>query len=206
MFYLAVSALTVTTLGLGLFAWGMGLHGRIDRYDLFPLLGLMAWMLMWLHYVSGSLKRYARLADDHAVLKKYFRVTSMVVLVLILLHPALLYAGLFADGLGLPPASTFAVYASDAMRVALVLGYISLTVFLLFELGHWFRKRGWWKYIEYASMAAMFGIFIHALVLGSELSTGWFRGVWLALGVILALSLAYNHWYDRRNKLKDKEE
>ena len=199
MFYLVIGVLTATMLGLGLVAWLSGLHGRIDRYDVFPILGLMAWSLMWLHYVSGSVKRYAGFAEDRLILRVYFRVTSLMVLFLILLHPALLYNGLLSDGFGLPPTSAFAVYSTVAMRVALMLGYLGLGAFLLFELGRWFRNRSWWKYIEYASIAAMFAIFVHALMLGGELMLGWYRAVWLLSGIILVLSLVYNHWYDKHS-------
>lgn len=197
-FYVVIGVLTAAVLGLVLAAWLSGLHGRIGIYDLFPILGLMAWSLMWLHYVSGSVKRYAGLAGDHTILRRYFQVTSLIVLVLILLHPALLYVGLYSDGLGLPPLSGFAVYTTVLMRVALVLGYLGLGAFLLFEFARRFRDRPWWRYVEYTSIVAMFVIFVHALILGGELA-GWYRPVWLLSGVILVLSQVYNHWYDKHH-------
>jgi hypothetical protein len=143
------------------------------------------------------------LAQDKTILKNYFSITGVVVLALILLHPGLLYIGLFNDGLGLPPYSAFAVYQTASMRIALVLGSIALTAFLLFELGRWFRHKGWWRYIEGANIAAMGLIFVHGLLIGGGLS-GWFRVVWILLGVLLALSIVYNWRYDKQQANKEE--
>lgn len=198
--YLATALLTTLVLGLSFLAWLQGVRGNVGRYEFFPLLGLMAFGLMWMHYVSGSLKRYVGLANERAVLRKYFTVTSVIVLGLILLHPGLLYTGLYTDGFGLPPLSSFAVYQSVGARVALLLGSIGLTIFLLFELKRWFGQRKWWKYVDYANIGAMILIFMHALIIGGELMNGWFRFVWLALGWILVLSMIYNYWYDYQRR------
>ena len=202
--HLTVSTLTVFVVGLAVLAWLQGLHGKIGVYELFPLLGILAWVLMWMHYVGGSLKRYLGLAKDMQILKRYFDITSAIVLALILLHPGLLYVGLYADGMGLPPFSAFLVYEHLTMRVALVLGSISLTIFLLFELRRWFKGKSWWRYIEWANILAMFLIFVHALMIGGELYAGWFMAVWVLLGLFLVLSMVYNWLYDKIS-LKKKE-
>lgn len=199
---IATGVLTVLILGVSFFAWFQGLHGDMGKYDLFPLLGLWAFGLMWMHYISGSLKRYLGPADDTAVLKRYFHITSVCVLALILLHPALLYTGLFQDGFGLPPVSAWQAYGTTAARAGLILGSVSLTAFLLFELGRWFRDKKWWKYIEYANYVAMLMIFVHALLLGGELFPGWFRFAWIIIGWILVMSIIYNHWYDHKQANK----
>lgn len=203
--YLATGALTILVLGISFLAWFQGLHGEQGKYWLFPLFGLMAFGLMWMHYVSGSLKRYLGLGSDEKVLKQYFQLTSLAVLALILLHPALLYIGLFQDGYGVPPLSSFQAYTATAKRLALVLGVVSLTAFLLFELGRWFRDKKWWKYIEYASSIAMVLIFVHALLIGGELLPGWFRFVWIFIGWILVMSIGYNYWYDHKRDTKGQE-
>lgn len=197
--YITTAALTSLVLGLSIFAWAQGLRGDVDRYDVFPLLGLLAFGLMWMHYVSGSLKRYLRLDGDETLLKRYFHITSLCALALILLHPAMLYTGLFHDGFGLPPASAWQAYGTTAARTGLILGSVSLVAFLLFELGRWFRKKSWWNYIEYASMGAMLLIFVHALLLGGELLPGWFRFFWIFIGWILVMSIIYNYWYDHQS-------
>jgi len=195
-FYVVISLLASMVLGVGAVAWLQGLRGEIGIYKLFPLLGILAWLLMWTHYVGGSLKRYLGLANDRSVMQHYAAVTGYIVLCLILLHPGLLYIGLFRDGLGLPPYSAFEAYQTIGMRVGLVLGSVGLMVFLLFELGRWFRHKGWWRYIEWANIAAMGIIFMHGLLIGGGI-TGWFRIVWIALGVILVATIAYNWYYDK---------
>ncbi len=200
--YLATGVLTIIVLGISFIAWLQGLHGEMNKYTLFPLLGLFAFGLMWMHYVSGSLKRYLGLASDEKLLARYFKITSIAVLALILLHPALLYVGLFQDGYGLPPVSAWEAYGTTAARAGLLLGSVSLTAFLLFELGRWFRQKKWWKYIEYASVLAMILIFVHALILGGELLPGWFRFVWILIGWVLVMSIVYNYWYDRKREAK----
>ena len=199
--YIATAVLTTIILGLSFIAWLQGVGGNVGRYELFPLFGLLAFGLMWMHYVSGSLKRYVGLARDKAVLHTYFTITSIIVLGLILLHPGLLYTGLYTDGFGLPPLSSFEVYPSAGARVALLLGSISLTIFLLFELRRWFGERKWWKYVIYANGAAMIMIFTHALIIGGELMNGWFRFAWISFGWILILSMIYNYWYDHKRRI-----
>lgn len=200
--YLATGALTTLIVGIGFLAWFQELPDEMNKYTLFPLLGLMAFSLMWMHYVGGSLKRYLGLADDKKLLSRYFRITSLVVLALILLHPGLLSIGLFQDGYGLPPVGAWEAYSTTVARIGLLLGSVSLTAFLLFELGRWFRQKKWWKYIEHASAVAMTFIFMHALILGGDLVLGWFRFVWIIIGWALVMSIVYNHWYDhnRANK------
>ena len=85
-----------------------------------------------------------------------------------------------------------------------MLGSIALTAFLLFELGRWFRHKGWWRYIEGANIAAMGLIFVHGLLIGGGLS-GWFRVVWILLGVLLALSIVYNWRYDKQQANKEED-
>lgn len=197
---LSIGSLTAIIIGLCLLVWGLNLNGRPGIYDIFPVLGLLAFSLMAMHYIGGSLKRSLGLEGDERALATYVKVTGYVVLCLILLHPGLLYFGLWQDGLGLPPLSTWEVYPQAAARAALVMGSVSLTAFLLFELHRWFRERSWWKYIEYASVAAMLLIFVHSLMLGGELMTGWFRLVWIVFGWALAFCITYNYWFDHTKK------
>jgi len=203
--YLLTAILTLLVIGASLLAWLASLDGNIGKYELFPILGLSAFGLMWMHYVSGSLKRLLGLARDQTVLKRYFTVTSYIVLALILLHPGIFYLGLFQDGFGLPPLSGLAVYTATGARIALLLGTISLLAFLLFETKRWFAAKPWWKYIEYASLAAMTMIFIHALVLGGELMQPWFKFFWIVLGIALAASVTYNYWNDRKGGVNGKQ-
>lgn len=172
--------------------------GRLTAYEVFPLLGLGAFSIMWTHYVLGVVRR--KLGVEGRANKTYFKISSTVVLTLILLHPGLLIFQLNRDGFGLPPQSYLQVYGEPAMKGAIMLGTISLLIFLAFELHRKFRKKSWWKYIDYAQIVAMFLIFYHGLTLGRELSVGWYKAVWYGYGLSLLAATLYNYWYDRRAK------
>lgn len=184
--------LGITVIALALAAWSqIRLTGRpLDAYDIFPLFGLMAFSLMWTHYVTGAVRRLARL--DGRPLRRYFRITSSIVLVLLLLHPGIFLTMLWLEGLGLPPFSYWEVYTGLFQRLALLLGTLSLLAFLAFEFYRKYKSAPWWRYVEYANIAAMFAIFYHALTLGGELGLGWFRVVWFMYGVTLVAAVIVN--------------
>ncbi|MDB5163601.1 MAG: hypothetical protein JWS12_218 [Candidatus Saccharibacteria bacterium] len=176
---------------LAVLAWGQGYSWQVSNsYQLFPLLGLLAFSLMWSHYMAAALRTRFKL--DKAVLHSYFEVTSYVVLVAILLHPGLLAYQLWRDGLGLPPASELH-YVRQSWQWGVLLGMTALVVFLAYELHRWFDNRGWWRYVQYASDAAMVAIFIHALRLGTQLRMGWFKWIWWFYGVSLLATLIYTY-------------
>src|SRR4051812_21183121 len=97
-------SLIVTVLALAVWrqTYGKQLF-PVNNYLLFPLLGLVAFSLMWSHYVAGAIREMASLPK--AALSRYFKLTSYAVLILICLHPGLLIYQLFRDGAGLPPVS-----------------------------------------------------------------------------------------------------
>jgi hypothetical protein len=169
----------------------------LSVYDYFPLLGLIAFSLMWTHYVLGSLRRCWGL--EKTANKTYMSASSIVVLGLILLHPGLLNFQSQRDGFGLPPTNYLMLYPEEVLWV-ITLGLISLIIFLLFELKRWLGKRPWWRLIEYLQVMAMGAIFYHGLTLGRELSVGWYRVVWWLYGISLVAAILYNEWYDRQRK------
>lgn len=201
-FTIGIWAITTIVCGIALVAWtqqNIG-TGTITVYDIFPLFGLLAFSLMWMHYISGALKRKFGFANDAHILKPYFTITSGMVLGLILLHPGLFYYQLWADGLGLPPGSYMQVYVEPSLRMAIVLGTLSLGAFLVFELKRKFSDKAWWKYIEYINIVAMFAILYHGFTLGGELGEGWFRGLWIIYGAVLLAAVSYNYIYDKRGQ------
>lgn len=190
--------IAVTVVTLAITAWLPRADNGFSLYVIFPLLGILAFSLMWTHYISGALKRYFEVEETSAY--HYFKVTSWIVLFLILLHPGIFTLQLWLDGLGLPPSSYYTVYPDLASRIAITIGTISLLAFLTFELRRKFQAKSWWKYIEYLNVAAMFGIFYHGLTLGGELMTGWFLALWWIYGTSLAVAIAYTYIYDYRKE------
>jgi hypothetical protein len=192
---IGVWTLSSVAVMIAVIAWGQtyAWHFKgLSIYQLFPLLGLVAFSLMWSHYMASVGRQYLRL--DKKVLRSYFEATAGLVLAAILLHPGLLSWQLWRDGMGLPPGSELD-YVMPTARYAIFFGFIAVSVFLLYELRRVYDKRPWWKYVQYASDAAMLLIFFHALELGGALQTSWFRTVWYFYGVTLVAALAYIYYH-----------
>lgn len=184
---------------LALIAWATNRldDGTATLYELFPLLGLVAFTLMWTHYIGGSLLRLSGTLDESARLKPYYRSTGWIVLACILLHPGILIYALWLDGFGLPPASYLSVYTTQAQTFAIMLGSLALIAFMLFEFKRKFGAKSWWRFVEWFNVFAMYAIVIHGLTLGGELDS-WYRIVWIFYVLTLTVSLIYNFVYDRR--------
>lgn len=172
----------------------------LTTYDIFPLLGLLAFGLLWSHFIVGAVRRYMNIPEGYPSLRRYYSVTGWIVLGLLLLHPGMFIVQLGIDGLGLPPASYTSLYVDTASRVALLLGSISLVAFLLFELHRWLKGKPWWRYISHLSTIAMFAIFYHGLTLGGELSQPWYRVVWVIYFMLFVGALVYTGIINRRER------
>lgn len=193
---LKVTAWTVTGIaaGLALLAWGQGLRwdiSNLNSYRLFPLFGLLAFSLMWAHYVMAALRQSRGIKK--AALKTYFETTSLLVLVFLVLHPGLLAWQMWQRGFGLPPGSLLQ-YVGASLRIWILIGIMAWVVFALYESRRRFSTKAWWPAVQVASDVAIVLIFFHGLRLGSDLHTGWYRLVWLGYGVTLAAALGYMYY------------
>lgn len=194
-FQLAAWAVSLGVCAVAVIAWGSSFDWHLTHlsvYQVFPLLGLLAYSLMWSHYLAGAWRELLGL--NKQVLHRYFELTSLTVLVLICLHPGLLIYQRFRDGFGLPPGS-YESYVAPGLGWVTLLGTASLLVFLAFELRRIYGTRRWWRYVADASDLAMLAIFYHALRLGSQV-IGWFRAVWWFYGAVLVIILIRK--YSRR--------
>lgn len=195
--FLRRAAWVITALGLvpALLVWLMGMDGQFwtaSRYELFPLLGLVAFTLMWSHYLVGALRLH--LGVDKSAIKQYWSVTSWVVLVAIVLHPGILILSLWRDGFGLPPGS-YTGYVAPQLMWAVALGTVSLLIFLAYELHRWFGAKSWWAYVQRASDLAMVLILMHGFRLGGDLATGWFKIIWLIYAETYLIALIYTYYH-----------
>lgn len=179
---------------LAIVAWGDSVGWRFDRlnaYALFPLFGILAFSLMWAHYIMGAVRRYA--GHDKEVLRTYFNTTSALVLYFLLLHPGLLIWRLQVDGYGVPPAS-YKAYVGEALYGFVLLGFIAFLTFITYELRRLKFVSRYKKWLQYASDIAMMLVFVHGLKLGSALHSDWFRAVWLLYGILLVMAIIYTRW------------
>jgi hypothetical protein len=187
-------SLSAATSIVAVIAWGQLYDwriGSISTYQWFPLFGLLAFSLMWSHYIVGVLRQLAGV--DKIMLKTYFESTSLVVLVSLLLHPGLLGWQLWRDGIGLPPGS-YKFYVGSALYIWILAGLLSWIIFATYELRRKYSMRSWWTVVERASDLGMTLIYFHALKLGSHLQSGWFKYVWYFYGITLAISLIYIYY------------
>lgn len=179
---------------IAIVAWGTtyGWHfNPLSPYQLFPLLGLMAFSIMWSHYVVGTIRELTGL--DQKAFSSYFRLTGYAVLTLICLHPGILIFKRLRDGYGLPPSS-YLTYVAPGLRWVVLLGTVSFLIFIAYELKRWFGDRTWWHFIAEAGDFAMLAIMYHGFRLGGALQQGWFRYIWAFYFVTLVVVLlrSYN--------------
>lgn len=187
---------TAIVCGLAFVAWGdmnQWQFTNLSIYTIFPLLGLMAFSILWAQYMVLATTKLARVTTKN--IAGYFSVTGWIFLVAIFLHPGLLIWQLWRDGFGLPPESYLKHYIAPGLEWAALLGTLSFLVFLSYELRRWYSGRTWWKFVVCASDIAAVAIFLHSLKLGSTLQAGWFRAVWIGYGVTLVAALIYLRIY-----------
>lgn len=189
---------------LALSAWLTMRHpfsGGLDAYGIFPLFGLIAFSVMWTHYIMWAVRNMVGVKASKKRL--YHVLSSTLVLALIIAHPTVLIVSLWVDGLGLPPASYLQAYPNQDL--AFLCAIIGLSLFLAYEFNHWFSDRTWWHWVLDVQVIAMAAIFYHSLTLGQELARpSWFQAVWWFYGITLLGAVLYNYWYDIRNKTRGK--
>lgn len=191
--WIAASFVVVTAL----LVWSqVRLTGAVNLgiYDIFPLFGIIAFGLMWTHFLFGAIRRYIGAPKPEKHL--YSTVSMGVVLAMIVLHPGLLWFALWRDGFGLPPGSYLTIYSTQLLAV--ISGTIGLCIFLAYELKRLFGDKKWWKYIEYLQVVGMVAIFYHALELGGELDVLWFRILWWVYFITFAIAVCYTNISKRR--------
>lgn len=195
----AACGLTAIVSILAIYVWGHSFGWNthvLNSYLFFPVLGLLAFSIMWSQYILGFVQRITGASVD---LARYFQYTGYAVLLLIVLHPGILIYQRFRDGFGLPPGS-YESYVAPGRGWVTLLGTVSLLIFLAFELRRLYGQKSWWKYVARAGDVAMLLIFYHSLRLGTQLQSGWFRFVWYFYGVTLIAVLLYNYTYARQPK------
>lgn len=182
-------------------AWYTGPHGGfadVTGYNLFPLLGLIAFTLMWSHYIVAAIR--LMLGLDKSVTRRFKQVTGWIVLAAIILHPSILVFTLWREGFGLPPSSYLKYYVAPNLQWAAGMGAFALLAFLAYELHRWFEAKNWWPYVQALSDAAMVLILVHGFTLGGDLSGGWFRLVWLFYAETFLAALGFMYYFRFKRK------
>ncbi len=189
----------------GYLAWFQNMGSTfniVSLYQVFPILGIWAWSIMWTHFAIWELRRLKPSLSGNRL---YSKVSGTLVFWLLLLHPGILAVEQFRQGKGLPPASYYA-YAGETGAWLIALGLVGLVGFLFYEVIIRFEKnpkvkKMWWL-VNITQTVAMASIFTHGLNLGSDIHGGWFRTYWVWLGLMLIPCLLHTHWVDLKTALR----
>lgn len=190
--------LSVIVVVLGVTAWWQSLPVPIDEltiYDIFPVFGILAFSLMWVHYMVGVAVRHTGI--DRVKVRRFRSVTSLAVLFALLLHPGLLLWQLWRDGLGLPVN-----YVAPNLALFVILGQIAFLLFMAYEFHRLYEDRSWWHYIERASDFAMILVLIHGFRLSQTVYPKWFSVLWIFFGVAFFAALIHATMHRHRATAK----
>lgn len=160
--------------------------------SIFPIFGLLAFTLLWLHSMSGVFEEWLRERFNFDMFVDY---TATIILVSMLLHPLLLLVIIRFDILGLLQGG-----------LAIWLGVIGLILLLTYDIGKAMKKRGFfsknWNAILIVSTIGFLLTFFHSLMLGSDLQTGLMRKLWLFYGITAILATIYTYGIKRYTKAR----
>lgn len=172
--------LNISTLGFALIAWAMTVGETISSLEIASLLGVVAFSLMWVHYVADMI---APRTDDEQPKDMQYVVSRYTVLFAILSHPFLVNYYLVMNDFGFPPDSYEALLGDLALVV--LLGWMALAAFLLFELRSKLRRFD--RKIFHANIVAMFLVLIHGFLIGMVMMDTWYVWVWWTMLLIFAI-------------------
>lgn len=152
--------------------------------SLFPIFGLAAASMLWLHAISGVFEPWLRRNFDF---DQFVRITASLIFISFILHPLLLI---------LSPAVTF----GDLLFRGgddIWLGMIAFVLLLTYDVGKALKRRNFfsrhWTKILILSNVGFLITFIHSLELGSDLQIGLLRYIWMFYGVTALLAIIYTY-------------
>ena len=154
----------------------------------FPMLGLLAASLMWLHTVSGALEEWLKQYVD---LDYFSHWSSWLILVSFVLHPLLFLILIKFD-----VASLFSYQPR-----AFLFGFLGFFMLITYDIGRALKKYNFfvrhWDTIRLLSTVGFLLTFFHSLALGSDLQEGLLRVLWIFYAVTAALATIYTYGIKR---------
>lgn len=151
---------------------------------LFPVFGILAFTLLWLHSMAGVFEVWLRERFDFDFFVHW---SSLVILVSMIAHPLLLLILIKFN---------FSLLFSGPSR-GIIFGIIGLALLLTYDLGKMLKKweffsRNWNAILIVSTIGTIF-IFFHSLMIGSDLQSGWTRKLWIFYGVTAILGTIYTY-------------
>lgn len=146
---------------------------------LFPLVGLMAFTLVWLQVMMGSTMDVLRKWFPKLV--QFHRRQGIVALVFALTHPTMILVGY-------GPAMYYSYgFVAPHLKLFVWLGYLQLFLLVvtagsaLLLRWKWFRTR--WRRLHYLNYAVFVSVWVHSWFLGSDIQGASLRSLWYFFGV-----------------------
>ncbi len=153
--------------------------------NLFPLFGILAFTLLWLHSISGVFEPFLR---KHINFDRFVHITSILILISIILHPLLLLVTFNFN-----VSNVFLVYGVKYILIGMV-GWILL---IIYDIGKALKKYNFfavhWNQILIISNVGFLLTFFHSLYLGSDLQSGMLRAVWIFYGITAIIAIIYTY-------------
>jgi hypothetical protein len=156
--------------------------------NIFPLLGILAASLLWVHSISGVFENWIR---KHINFDAFISTTATIILISMLLHPILL---LISFGFNLSQIFTSFGHLDD-----IFIGLCALILLLSYDVGKYLKKHGSnffannWNWILIISNVGFLLVFIHSLAIGGDLQSGAVRVVWKSYGITALLAIVYTY-------------
>ena len=168
-------------------------YGRVDLVfdgtlllNLFPVFGLLAISIMWLHVVGGALRPWL---EKYIDFQKFVSKSSVIVLFLIIFHPLALFTGVGIRNIGLVFKLNNPKYIWLAVIAWLIL--VGYDVAKKFKNRQFFVKH--WETVKLISTIGFFLALSHSLGLGSDLQVGSLRSVWIFYGISAIIATIYTY-------------
>lgn len=161
------------------------LNWSLDTATLFPVFGLVAFSLLWLHSISGAFEPWLRSRFDF---DRFVRITSILIFICIILHPLLLLISLEFN------FNNVFLYSEAAY---IRLGFIGWLLLITYDIGKAMKKydffvRNWNKILLISTIGFLL-TFFHSLGLGSDLQSGPLRIIWFFYGITAIIATIYTY-------------
>jgi len=159
--------------------------------NIFPIFGLLAFTLLWLHAISGAFWEWLCSHFGVETMEEFIGWTALAIFISIVLHPLLL---LFLVKFDLPSLISHS-------PVPIYLGIFGLLLLLTYDIGKVLKKYkillNNWNSILIISNIGFILTFFHSLLIGSDLQIGFLRNLWIFYGVSAILAITYTYGVKR---------
>lgn len=167
-----------------------GMDYRSANLALFPLLGLLAFSLVWAQVIIGSAQSVLRKVFPNII--AWHRRQGVFVLLFALLHPTMRYIGL---GFGVAAYfQHFNAGVAPSKILFLWFGYVQLFLMLITAGAALLRRAPWlvrrWHAIHYANYGVFVLVWLHSWFLGTDVQSTGLRYLWIFFAVSAAAGAA----------------